>query len=168
MQWLFRLLLALVVTVSAITLAGVAQPRYHNRSVDTDIHATRGAVWKLLADFTAQPAWRKELAQVAMQPAPGPDMQKWAEFGKDGGTVMVQTISSQAPQMLELQFYGNLSGLRRITLTETANGTHLRMDEQVEIHNPLLRVVRMFSTEQERNRALDDYVAQLKNQAEKK
>ena len=168
MQWLFRLLLAFVITASAITLAGVAQPRYHNRTVETDIHAPRVAIWKLLTDFTAQPTWRKELAQVTMQPAPRPDMQKWAEFGKDGGTVMVQTISTQAPEMLEMQFYGNLSGLRKIVLTETTNGTHLKMDEQIEIHNPLLRFLRMFSTEQERNQALDDYVAQLKTQSEKK
>jgi hypothetical protein len=167
MHWLLRVLVVLVVTISAITLAGIAQPRFQNRTVEIDILAQRSFVWKILNDYTSQPIWRKELAQVAMQPAPRPDMRKWAEFGKDGGTVMVQTVTAQAPEMLELQFYGNLSGLRKLQLSEIPGGTHLKLEEQIEIHNPILRFVRMFSSTQEKNQVLDHYLAQLKAQAEK-
>lgn len=162
MHWLLRLLVVIVVCISAVTLAGIAQPRYTDRSIELDIHAPREVVWQTLTQFVAQPSWRKELAQVTLQTAPAPGLSKWAEFGKDGGTLIVQTIKVQAPQQLELQFYGNLSGLRRLQLSDTTNGTHLKVDEQIEVHNPILRFVRMFLSEQEKHQALDDYLTQLK------
>lgn len=168
MHWLLRLLVVLVVSISAITLAGIAQPRYTDRSVEMDINAPKELVWQTLTQFVAQPHWRKELAQVTLQTAPTPGLSKWAEFGKDGGTLMVQTILVQAPQKLELQFYGNLSGLRRLQLSETEHGTHLKVDEQIEVHNPILRFVRMFLSTQEKNLALDDYLSQLKAETEQK
>lgn len=140
--FLLALLGVLVAIPVGMTLVGATLPANYSASQSVDLPASPEAVFALLSDVSAQPAWRKGLERV--EAVTGPTGQPaWREVYQGGRSMTLETTESDPPHRLVrtiVDAKGPFRGSWEFTIDPRGDGAAtLTVVERGEIRNPLVR-----------------------------
>lgn len=145
-------------------VSGLFLPPARSLTREILINAPRVKVWQVITNYASQTQWRKSLIRVEILDATN-GQERWREYPHRGPAISFAVVSSRAPALLDIRFWGGAHGTWQGELTETANGTLLRFTEHIEIRNPLLRPIAAVLFDLEK--FMDAYATDLKAQVER-
>jgi uncharacterized protein YndB with AHSA1/START domain len=147
MRWLLAVLAIIVALVLIVVLVGELLPKNHSATRAARFLQPPDAIWTAITDYSKFPEWRKSVVRVeALPPVNG--QPSWREFDTHGNAIPYEIVEATPGQRLitriadpKLPFGGTWTYI----LTRQADGnTLLRITEDAEIRNPVLRFVARF------------------------
>ena len=144
-------------------LAGAALPAEHRTTARGSFDRAPEAVWRVLTDLEAMPAWRSDLVRVERLPEADGRM-TWLEIRSGEDQVMELTESDPPHRLVIHRREDGRPGLpeRIVQLRATINGTLVTVSERDQVGNPLARVlVRLGARESPAQRLLADLQGRL-------
>jgi uncharacterized protein YndB with AHSA1/START domain len=144
-------------------LAGAALPAEHRTTARESFDRAPEAVWRVLTDLEAMPAWRSDLVRIERLPEADGRM-TWLEIGSGEDQVMELTESDPPRRLVIHRREDGRPGLpeRIVQLRATINGTLVTVTERDQVGNPLARVlVRLGARESPAERLLADLQGRL-------
>ena len=145
-KWIIRIVLALVILIAAVFIAGALLPEEHHASKTLITKQSPQALWDAINDHANEPKWRADVANVtSLGEREGKPV--WRENYKDGNNVTLITTESKPPTRMVRELTdldGPFSGRWEIDIAPTAAGSNITVTEIGKVSNPLFRFVSKF------------------------
>jgi hypothetical protein len=144
--WLLRILAALGALILAGILVGSMLPRKHVASKTAAFRQTPEAIWKLLVEVEAGPAWRPGVKKAERLEDRYGNL-TWRETDQRGQAIVYEATESAPPRRQvrtivekNLPFGGNWV----IEIQPADGGSRVTVTENGEIYNPVFRLMARF------------------------
>jgi len=135
--------IAVVVVVALV--AGWLMPVRHRASRQATFRAAPAAVWELITNVEAFPAWRGDVK--AVERLPDRDGRPvWVEEGSNG-RITYAVERAEAPRLLIVRIADvtlPFGGTWTYEVAQVSDGSTLTITEDGEIYNPIFRVMSRF------------------------
>ena len=127
------IVILLVVLAVAFAVAAIVIPGEKSFTQETEINASREAVWEVLNDKAKYPEWQDQLTKVEIK-----DAKNWTEFTQNTDPIEFTETSSEENVSLKLSYKGTWTGeLRRISPDKTI----LRTTDTSEVSSVVMKVM---------------------------
>ncbi|GII94413.1 SRPBCC family protein [Sinosporangium siamense] len=131
-----------VVLVTIGTLLGRRLPVGHRTTTRVRLRRKPAAVWKVLANMEAYPAWRPELSQVEKLPDEN-GKPRWRQH-EGGDKTTYELVEAASPHRLVFRVTGgrrSYGGSQAYEITRSPTGCTVTLTEHGEVYNPVLRLL---------------------------
>jgi uncharacterized protein YndB with AHSA1/START domain len=150
MRWILWSITLLMLLLGALVLVGGLLSREHTVTREADLAAAPAAVFAVIADLEAMPAWRPGVVQVK-RVADDAGRRVYREASVYG-PVTYLVREARPPERLVLEMVGpGIDGTWTFDLAPAGSGTRLTVREQARIENPMVRFLSRFVTGHGRN-----------------
>ena len=143
MKWIPRCAAACIFLLALLCAIGLLMPRDQSFTVSTQIAEPPQAVWNVLTDCSAQPAWRsglKSCARAADEDGRAVYQLKYAS----GQILKLEVVESIPPENIEVRLLNLPAGGKLawiFNLTPLAGGTQVSLTQNDEMKNLLGRFI---------------------------
>lgn len=144
MKWVLVAVAALAALALIVAIAGWSLPVAHVATRQAALAAPPDAVWKIITDVEAFPAWRTDVKRV--ERVAGADALTWIEHGRSGA-LRLKVEASDPPRRLVTRIADPslpFGGTWTYELAPSAGGTTITVTENGEIYNPIFRAMARF------------------------
>ncbi len=143
MRFLKKLLVAVVVLVAALYVAGASLPREHKASSRIQLTAPRDSVWAVLRNFGDYPAWNSDFkSSVRGERREGHET--WVQ-DVGGMTMTVELLEVRAPALLVSEIVtdekSQWGGVWTYDLETSGAGTTVTITEEGWVKSPFFRLM---------------------------
>lgn len=143
MKWILRIAAACVFLLLLLCAIGLLMPRDQSFTVSTQIAEPPQAVWNVLTDCAAQPAWRPELRSCARM-ADADGRIGYQLTYASGRILKIEVVESIPPENIEVRVLhlpagGKLAWI--FNLTPLDGGTQVSLTQNDEMKNLLARFI---------------------------
>ncbi|MGH9759074.1 MAG: SRPBCC family protein [Candidatus Acidiferrales bacterium] len=143
MKWILRIFAVCVFLLLLLGVIGLLMPRDQSFTVSTQIAEPPQAVWNVLTDCAAQPAWRPKLRSCAR--AADEDGRTVYQLTYASGRILkIEVVESIPPENIEVRVLHLPAGGRLawiFNLTPLAGGTQVSLTQNDEMKNLLARFI---------------------------
>ncbi len=143
MRWIVYLVVALVLLVMAIVVAGSLLPRKHTASRTVHVGATPERVWQTVVDVAAYPQWQPDVAQVELLPPSG-GKRMWRQTDRHHNAITFIADEELPPHRLVTRIADEslpFGGTWTIEIAPAGSGSAVTITENGEVKNPIFRFV---------------------------
>jgi len=147
MYWALLALASIIVLVLVVTIIGYTLPKGHVATRTVRFSAPPQAIWNIVTDYPAQPAWRTGLKSVERTPDQN-GHEVWREVSTRGDSMPLETLEAIPPKKLIRKIADPkmpFGGTWTYEFTPDGTGTRLTITERGEVYNPIFRVVSRFT-----------------------
>ena len=145
MKWIVIAVALLVLAGALAAIVGSRLPKGHRASREGAFAASPAALWAVITDVEAFPAWRTDVKKVQRLPD-REGRPVWIEEGRSG-KITLAVERWEPPKILvariadpDLPFGGTWT----YEITPVPEGSRLRITEDGEVYNPLFRFMARF------------------------
>ena len=146
MKWAFISAGILLGVVTLVAIVGLLVPRTHSATRTARFHQPPEAVWAAITDWEKFPHWRSNVSRVQSMPSRN-GLPAHREWDKRGHSLPMETVELSPPWHCvgriadpNLPFGGTWT----MQISQTSDGTVLRITEDGEIRNPVFRFLARF------------------------
>jgi hypothetical protein len=160
LKWLVRIVIGLAVLVVIVVAIGYSLPQSHVASRTASFSQPPERVWATITDFTAFPAWRKEVQSVEALPSVD-GKRSWRETSAKGSSLSFVTDVWEPPTHMTARIADKdlpFGGSWDYRISPNAKGSTLTITEHGEVYNPIFRVVSRFMSN---TATIDAYLSAL-------
>lgn len=145
MTWLLAAGAVMVGLILAATVWGALLPREHHAHRSARFAQPPAALWTVIADPLAAPAWRPDVAAVEALPAVG-GRARWKEIG--GDAITYELVADEPPARRVVRIADDalpFGGSWTYALEADGEGARLTITEDGEVRNPLFRFLARYA-----------------------
>lgn len=143
MKWILRAAAGCIFLLALLCAIGLLTPRDQSFTVSTQIAETPQAVWSVLTNCAAQPAWRPELKSCARVADEGGHAVYQLTYAS-GRILKLEVVESIPPENIGVRVMNLPAGGRLawiFNLTPLAGGTQVSLTQNDEMKNLLGRFI---------------------------
>lgn len=143
MRFLKRLLIAIVVLVAGVFVAGLTMPREHKAASRVQLTASRDSVWAVLRNFADYPKWHPDFkSSVKGERREGHEV--WVQ-DVGGMTMSIEVLEIEPPSFLVTEVVtdekSQWGGVWTYELVASGAGTEVTITEEGWVKSPFFRVM---------------------------
>jgi hypothetical protein len=142
-MWIVGTMVALV---TIVVIVGASLPKEHRASATRVVHGAPDAVWALIDDLAAAPAWRSDLKSVERLPDKS-GFPAWVEIDRRGHRIPYETVRRDPPRTLVRRIADPalpFGGTWTINVSHTNGHASVEIVEDGEVYNPIFRFMSKF------------------------
>jgi uncharacterized protein YndB with AHSA1/START domain len=145
MKWILIPLGAMAGLVALMAGVGALLPQKHVATQSAEYRRPPDAVWATITDAAKFAAWRPHMKSATPTAAADP-RRGWTETWSHGEQVAIEVVEWSPSQRLVTRLGPGMGfgGTWTFELAPTPGGTRLRITENGEVHNPLVRFFSRF------------------------
>jgi len=147
MKWLKRCgaaLLGLLILSGILAAIGLALPQNHSARSTTSLPVAADQVFTRVSDVAGAAAWRSSIDRVELLNAAGT---RFREHGGDGPLTM-EIVAAVGPSHFKTRIADQglpFGGTWTWHIENTDDGSHVTVEENGEIYNPIFRVISRYA-----------------------
>lgn len=145
MRWILWSITLLMLLLAALVLVGGLLPREHTVTRQVDLAAAPEAVFAVIADLEAMPAWRPGVVQVKRL-ADEAGLPAYREASVHGPVTYVVREARPPVHLVLGMVAPGIEGTWTFDLAPADGGTRLTIRERAQIENPMVRFLSRFVT----------------------
>ena len=151
-RWILTAFGVFAALITVVILFGLTRPAAHTAHTEALYPVAPAVLWDSLTHFESWPEWYPEIEGVRRLPDRGGHAV--IELTSSWGTVPTDIVVFEPPARLRTSLdAGSFRGSWTYVLTPTGGGTLLRVTEQGEVDNPVVRTLMVFMDEHATMRA---------------